>query len=126
MKVCSKGCASECRRLGGGTSKQLTELEALRAEIAVVKQREAQMLLRMDKLGAAFNSMFLGEVDTLAAEQGKAHNIGEEKGVDGGEEAQTKSDKLEQRPRQTTLDSICSGISSDCATNVQPAQRPFL
>ncbi|KAI3420942.1 hypothetical protein GPALN_014570 [Globodera pallida] len=37
-----------------------------------------------------------GEVDTLAAERGKGHNIGEEKGVDDGE-AETKSDKLEQK-----------------------------
>uniref|UniRef100_A0A183BQV9 Uncharacterized protein n=1 Tax=Globodera pallida TaxID=36090 RepID=A0A183BQV9_GLOPA len=40
-----------------------------------------------------------GEVDTLTAERGKGHNIEEKKekdGVDGGEEAKTKSDELEQ------------------------------
>uniref|UniRef100_A0A914HMN5 B30.2/SPRY domain-containing protein n=1 Tax=Globodera rostochiensis TaxID=31243 RepID=A0A914HMN5_GLORO len=36
-------------------------------------------------------------VDTLAAERGKGHNIGEEKEVDGVEEAETKSDKLKQK-----------------------------
>uniref|UniRef100_A0A914HP15 B30.2/SPRY domain-containing protein n=1 Tax=Globodera rostochiensis TaxID=31243 RepID=A0A914HP15_GLORO len=38
-----------------------------------------------------------GEVDILATERGKGHTIGEEKGVDGGEEVQTKSNKLEQK-----------------------------